>query len=114
MSKDLNLNALFWELCPEIRSGVDGEISRLLPSITVVQSFETFGMVVLEAQFSGLPAITSARGGSQSIIHNETGFAFAEKDHAARYMTALLTDDGPLISLCSKLQIPGTSSHRER
>src|ERR1700680_3749353 len=95
MSKDLNLNALFWELCPEIRTGVDGEISRLLPSITVVQSFETFGMVVLEAQFSGLPAITSARGGSESIIHNETGFIFAEKDYEAlaEYVVALLKDD---------------------
>jgi len=42
-----------------------------------------------------LPVITSARGGSESIVHNETGLVFAERDYEtlARYITALLTDD---------------------
>jgi glycosyltransferase involved in cell wall biosynthesis len=52
-------------------------------------------MVILEAQFSGLPVITSARGGSESIIHNKTGFVFPERDYEtlAKYIMVLLTDD---------------------
>jgi glycosyltransferase involved in cell wall biosynthesis len=98
MSKDLNLNALFLGALPrdQVKDWMTKSSVFCLPSITEsTQSFETFGMVILEAQFCGLPVITSARGGSESIIHNKTGFVFAEKDYEALagYIIALLTDD---------------------
>jgi glycosyltransferase involved in cell wall biosynthesis len=98
MSKDLNLNASFLGGLPrnQVKDWMTKSSVFCLPSITEsTQSFETFGMVILEAQFCGLPVITSARGGSESIVHNETGFVFAEKDYEtlAKYITALLTDN---------------------
>jgi glycosyltransferase involved in cell wall biosynthesis len=97
MSKDLNLNASFLGAVPrdQVKEWMTKCRVFCLPSITEsTQSFETFGMVILEAQFCGLPAITSARGGAESIIHNKTGFIFAEKDYEtlAKYIAALLTD----------------------
>jgi glycosyltransferase involved in cell wall biosynthesis len=98
MSNDLNLNASFLGALPrdQVKDWMTKSSVFCLPSITEsTQSFETFGMVILEAQFCGLPVITSARGGSESIIHNKTGFVFAEKDYEtlAKYIIALLTDD---------------------
>jgi glycosyltransferase involved in cell wall biosynthesis len=98
MSKDLNLNASFLGAAPrdQVKEWMTKSRVFCLPSITEsTQSFETFGMVILEAQFCGLPVITSARGGSESIIHNKTGFIFPEKDYEnlAKYITALLTDN---------------------
>jgi glycosyltransferase involved in cell wall biosynthesis len=98
MSNDLNLNASFLGALPrdQVKDWMTKSSIFCLPSITEsTQSFETFGMVILEAQFCGLPVITSARGGSESIIHNKTGFVFAEKDYEtlAKYIIALLTDD---------------------
>jgi glycosyltransferase involved in cell wall biosynthesis len=97
VSEDLNVNASFLGSLPreQVREWMRKSRVFCQPSITVGQSFETFGMVVLEAQFSGLPAITSARGGSESIVHDKTGFIFAEKDYdaLAKYIVALLTDD---------------------
>jgi glycosyltransferase involved in cell wall biosynthesis len=54
-----------------------------LPSITDSnRSFETFGMVIAEAQASGVPVLTSARGGIEGIVPGTTGYAFAEGDRA--------------------------------
>jgi glycosyltransferase involved in cell wall biosynthesis len=99
MSKDLDLNAIFLGALPRDQVNDWMRKARVfcLPSITEsTQSFETFGMVLLEAQFCGVPAVTSARGGSESIIHNKTGFIFAEKDYEslAEHIVALLTDEG--------------------
>jgi len=98
MAEELNLKASFLGALPrdQVRDWMTKARVFCLPSITEsTQSFETFGMVLLEAQLCGVPAVTSARGGSESIVHNETGFVFAEKDTEAlaNYVTALLTDD---------------------
>lgn len=45
---------------------------------------EGFGLVILEAEASGVPVVTSALGGrDEGIVHGETGFAFDEGDHEA-------------------------------
>jgi glycosyltransferase involved in cell wall biosynthesis len=68
-----------------------------LPSITAVNGdAEGFGLVLLEAQASGVPVVTSARGGAQEgLIEGETGFSFPEKDVVglATHLSRLLTDD---------------------
>ena len=52
-----------------------------LPSITASNgNFESFGMVLLEAQASGVPVVTSAVGGIEGLADGVTGFNFAEKD----------------------------------
>jgi glycosyltransferase involved in cell wall biosynthesis len=68
-----------------------------LPSITAVSGdAEGLPLVLLEAQASGVPVVTSARGGvTEGIVDGETGFAFAERDVGAltdRLLT-LLADD---------------------
>lgn len=68
-----------------------------LPSVTAASGdAEGLPLVILEAQASGVPVVTSARGGAEEgILDGVTGYAFAERDVAA--MTArlheLLTDD---------------------
>jgi glycosyltransferase involved in cell wall biosynthesis len=68
-----------------------------LPSITADNGdAEGLGIVILEAQASGVPVITSARGGAQEgIVHGKTGFAHGEKDVAAirEGLISLLQDD---------------------
>jgi glycosyltransferase involved in cell wall biosynthesis len=52
--------------------------------------------VIFEAQASGLPVVTSARGGTtEGIIDGKTGIAFAERDHEALAAALIrcLTDD---------------------
>jgi glycosyltransferase involved in cell wall biosynthesis len=98
MSDDLRLNASFKGALPrdQVKEWMREARVFCLPSITEsTQSFETFGMVLLEAQFCGVPSITSARGGSESIVHGKTGYVFAEKDYEtlAKYITALLAND---------------------
>jgi glycosyltransferase involved in cell wall biosynthesis len=67
------------------------------PSVTA-QSGDAEGLqiVILEAQASGVPVVTSARGGAtEGIIDGQTGFAFAERDVPAMadHLLHLLTDD---------------------
>jgi glycosyltransferase involved in cell wall biosynthesis len=68
-----------------------------LPSVTAASGdAEGLPLVILEAQASGVPVVTSARGGAEEgILDGITGYAFPERDVAA--MTArlyeLLTDD---------------------
>jgi len=68
-----------------------------LPSITAASGdAEGLGLVILEAQASGVPVVTSARGGAEEgILDGVTGYAFAERDVAAMTarLHALLTDD---------------------
>lgn len=65
-----------------VRAALDRTRVFCLPSVTAENGdAEGFGMVLLEAQASGVPVVTSARGGAkEGIIHGKTGFAFAEKD----------------------------------
>ncbi|GBQ09569.1 colanic acid biosynthesis glycosyl transferase [Komagataeibacter rhaeticus] len=69
-----------------------------LPSVTARNGdAEGMGLVLLEAQASGVPVVTSARGGAtEGILNGETGFAFAEGDVAAlsAHLLAILRDDG--------------------
>jgi glycosyltransferase involved in cell wall biosynthesis len=52
-----------------------------LPSITASNgNFESFGMVLLEAQACGVPVVTSALGGREAVDDGVTGFLFPEKD----------------------------------
>jgi glycosyltransferase involved in cell wall biosynthesis len=68
-----------------------------LPSITAESGdAEGLPLVILEAQASGVPVVTSARGGAtEGIEDGVTGYAFGERDVAglAERLMALLTDD---------------------
>lgn len=68
-----------------------------LPSITADNGdAEGLGIVILEAQASGVPVVTSARGGAkEAILHGETGYAHGEKDVDAikRGLVSILGDD---------------------
>jgi glycosyltransferase involved in cell wall biosynthesis len=68
-----------------------------LPSITAESGdAEGLPLVILEAQASGVPVVTSARGGAtEGIEDGVTGYAFGEGDVAAltERLMVLLTDD---------------------
>jgi glycosyltransferase involved in cell wall biosynthesis len=68
-----------------------------LPSITAESGdAEGLPLVILEAQASGVPVVTSARGGAtEGIQDGRTGFAFAERDvhRLIEHLMAVLTDD---------------------
>lgn len=69
-----------------------------LPSVAAANGdAEGFGQVLLEAQASGVPVVTSARGGAEEGIRDGvTGFAFAEGDErtlADRLKRVLVDDD---------------------
>ena len=68
-----------------------------LPSITAESGdAEGLPLVILEAQASGVPVVTSARGGAtEGIVDGETGYAFAERDVDVMVdrLVRLLTDD---------------------
>ncbi|TYL87174.1 glycosyltransferase [Bradyrhizobium cytisi] len=71
-----------------------------LPSVTAENGdAEGFGLVLLEAQASGVPVVTSARGGAvEGIRDGVTGYAFPERnvgELGARIIT-LLNDDNIL------------------
>jgi glycosyltransferase involved in cell wall biosynthesis len=74
-----------------------------LPSVRAANGdAEGFGIVLLEAEGSGVPVVTSAIGGAaEGIDEGVTGFAFRERDVdtlAARLIT-LLTDDALATSM---------------
>ena len=77
-----------------------------LPSITANNGdAEGFGLVLLEAQACGVPAVTSARGGAtEGIKHGATGFSFPERDIQAleAALVRLLTDDSLATSMATQ------------
>ena len=69
-----------------------------LPSVTAANGdAEGFGLVVLEAQASGVPVVTSARGGAvEGLADGRTGYAVRERDVDAlteRLIELLINDD---------------------
>jgi glycosyltransferase involved in cell wall biosynthesis len=64
-----------------VKQNLDEARVLCLPSITASNgNFESFGMVLLEAQACGVPVVTSALGGVEGLTDGVTGFTFAEKD----------------------------------
>jgi glycosyltransferase involved in cell wall biosynthesis len=65
-----------------------------LPSIRAANGdAEGFGLVLLEAQAAGVPVVSSAFGGArEGILHEQSGYCFAEKDIDAlsKHLTDLL------------------------
>ena len=74
-----------------------------LPSVTAANGdAEGFGMVLLEAQASGVPVVTSALGGaSEGIQEGITGFGFIERDveGLTAHLIRVLTNDAVANSL---------------
>jgi glycosyltransferase involved in cell wall biosynthesis len=68
-----------------------------LPSVTAANGdAEGFGLILLEAQASGVPVVTSAKGGKdEGVRDGETGLTFDERDvdALARWLVKILTDD---------------------
>jgi glycosyltransferase involved in cell wall biosynthesis len=87
----------------EVKRELDGSRIFCLPSITASNGdAEGFGLVLLEAQASGVPVVTSALGGAtEGIREGFTGFSFAEKDveALARILTGLLKDDKIVVQM---------------
>jgi glycosyltransferase involved in cell wall biosynthesis len=82
----------------EVKRQIDMARVFCLPSITAENGdAEGLGIVILEAQASGVPVITSARGGAtEGIIDGVTGFAFPERDIEAltsKLISILVNDD---------------------
>lgn len=65
-----------------VRRELDAARVLCLPSVTAESGdAEGFGLVLLEAQASGVPVISSALGGAtEGLKEGETGFAFPEAD----------------------------------
>jgi glycosyltransferase involved in cell wall biosynthesis len=68
-----------------------------LPSVTAANGdAEGFGIVLLEAQASGVPVVTSARGGrDEGVCEGVTGLTFNERDidTLASHLINILTDN---------------------
>jgi len=86
-ARERGIRAVFRGALPteQVRECLNEARVFCLPSIVADNGdAEGLGIVIIEAQACGVPAITSARGGAQEgIVHGETGFAHAEKDVAA-------------------------------
>jgi glycosyltransferase involved in cell wall biosynthesis len=76
-----------------------------LPSVTITNgASEAFGLVLLEAQSSGVPVVSSARGGSvEGLVDGVTGFRVRERDETALADRLLmLLADAPLAASMSE------------
>lgn len=77
------------------------ELSRVFANFDVLafpSETDTFGLVVLEAFASGVPAVVTDRGGPQfTVRHGSTGYVARDFDEFASY-TAALMDQPELLS----------------
>lgn len=99
MASCLGVNATFLGARPSaiVRQWLDDARVLSLPSVRAANGdAEGFGIVLLEAQASGVPVVTSAVGGrDEGVLDGVTGFAFDEGDHVALagHLIKILTDD---------------------
>lgn len=99
LAKSLNANVTFAgkQSSSEIAHMLGNVKAFCLPSKTISSgASEGLGMVLLEAMASGVPCITSARGGAgEAVINNKTGLCFKENDLEAlsNQLLTLLTDN---------------------
>lgn len=113
---ELNVPVIFSGSLPisQVKQHMDQARVLCMPSITAENGdAEGLGTVLLEAQASGLPVITSAHGGAQEgIVQGETGFAFDERNISAlrECLVKLLTDD----ALVRAMSIAGQRFVREK
>lgn len=84
----------------QVKAQLDQARLLCLPSVTAKNGdAEGFGLVVLEAQASGVPVITSARGGAkEGVVEGKTGYTFRERDAKtlASLIERVLGDDSLL------------------
>ena len=95
LARDLHVRVDFRGACSrqDIRDVFSKAKVFCLPSVTdAAGCFEAFGMVLLEAQASGVPVITSARGGRDAVRNGINGLTFAEADvgQLSRHISALV------------------------
>jgi glycosyltransferase involved in cell wall biosynthesis len=99
LSRRLGVSVRFLGACDpaEVRSNMNQARVFCLPSVTAQNGdAEGFGIVILEAQASGVPVITSALGGAtEGIEEGKTGLSFPERDinGLAAHIRTLLLDD---------------------
>jgi glucosyltransferase len=99
LAEELGVATEFIGAQPASRVVRELELARVLclPSVTAHNGdAEGFGLVLLEAQASGVPVVTSALGGvSEGIREGITGFGFRERDvdSLAAHLTRLLIND---------------------
>ncbi|MET4481494.1 glycosyltransferase [Bradyrhizobium sp. F1.13.3] len=99
MARTLNVRISFLgaQSSADVKRELDASRVMCLPSVTARNGdAEGFGQVLLEAQASGVPVVTSAFGGAdEGIREGVTGFSFAERDveRLAQTLTKLLTND---------------------
>lgn len=101
-AKTIGVKVKFSGVCSqqEIKNILSETRVLCLPSIVADNGdAEGLGLVILEAQASGVPVITSARGGAtEGIIHGVTGFAHEEGDERklAEYLELIFDVDFPV------------------
>ena len=74
-----------------------GELMRTADAFALTSDLETQSVVVLEAQFSGLPTVTTRCGGPETILETTGGGVIVEVDDNVGLLDAMrtLTEAGP-------------------
>jgi glycosyltransferase involved in cell wall biosynthesis len=105
LATELSVNAKFRGALSSADVARELQMTRVfcLPSVRAANGdAEGFGIVLLEAEGSGVPVVSSAIGGAaEGIDEGVTGFSFAERDvdTLAVRLIALLTDDALATSM---------------
>lgn len=99
LAREMNVNAVFKGFLAgsEVKREIDEARVFCLPSVTADNGdAEGLAIVLLEAQASGIPVITSGVGGTlEGIVEGQTGYGFEERDvpKLASRLSELLVDD---------------------
>jgi glycosyltransferase involved in cell wall biosynthesis len=99
LAQQLQVRAEFTGALPSAEVQQEFALARVLclPSVTARNGdAEGFGLVLLEAQASGVPVVTSAKGGGEEgVCEGVSGFTFLERDidTLAIRLIKLLTDN---------------------